>query len=285
MKIKAFCLYLIVLSGIGCTRFEKGNTEIPLARVYNKYLYPSDLKYLFTENIAGEDSVLIARNFIDSWVKEQLLLYKADENLTEEEKDVQRQLDNYRTSLLIYKYKEQIVKQKLDTLISQAEIENYYTTNSQNFLLEESIVKAMIVKVDRNLQWQDLSNIRKWSRSSEEADIILLENYCSQNNGKFDRFNDDWIYFRTVQNQFPRNINNPEAYFRYNDFVETYDTTYRYFLKVNEFVPKSEVAPIDFVESEIKSILMNKRKLQLLKDIENNIYNEALNRDNVKIFH
>ena len=283
MKIN-FLILIISISIFSCKDFENLQAENPVAKVFDKYLYPADIKHIYSDDINSSDSIIIFKNFIDNWIKEQLLLAKAEMNLTEEQKNVERQLDNYRTSLLIYKYEEQLIKQKLDTIISLVEIENYYNENSQNFILGNTLVKALYIKIPRNLPVGDIYNIRRWYRSNQENDLILLEDYCIKYAQKYDKFNNDWVYFSHLQSQFPKKINRPEYYLKYNKYIESQDSVYRYFIRTDDFRPKSEVAPLSFVQSRIRSILMNKRKITFIKELENNVYNEAMNRENIKIY-
>jgi hypothetical protein len=255
-----------------------------VAKVYDKFLYPSDLEHIFSNVVSEKDSMVIAKNYIENWVKEQLLLKKAEANLSEEQKDVKRQLDNYRTSLLIYKFEEEHIRKNIDTIISMKEIEQYYNENQQNFILENTIIKAVYIKISKNTSFQDVYNVRRWYRSDKEEDEKLLNDFCVQYAEVYDNFNDGWITFTLLQSQFPRNINNPNTYFRYNRFLETQDTSYRYFIRINDFRPKSDVAPLDYVEQRIKNIILNKRKITLIQDLENSVYNEAMNRENIKVF-
>ena len=108
---------LIIFLALSCTKLETRNKEKSLARVMEKNLYPSDIRDIFPRNVSPEDSLLIQQNYVDEWVKKQLILQKAELNLTEEQKDVRQQIEEYRSSLLIYKYEQNLILQKLDTLI------------------------------------------------------------------------------------------------------------------------------------------------------------------------
>ena len=98
--MKTSVILISLLSVIlGCTSLENKSNEEPLARVNGNYLYPSDVNDIFPSNHSVEDSLVIMENFIDEWIKKQLLLEKADLNLTDEQKDVSKQVDDYRSSL------------------------------------------------------------------------------------------------------------------------------------------------------------------------------------------
>ena len=261
---------------------ENKSHEEPLARVNDNYLYPSDVNEIFLSNLSVEDSLVIMKNFVDKWIKKQLLLEKADLNLTDFQKDVSKQVDEYRSSLLIFKYEQSLVKQKLDTLVTISEIEQYYTENSSNFLLDQIIVKALFIKLPKDVP--NLNRISQLYRSEETEDIQQLEDYCYQYAIKYDHFDEWWIPFESILQELPNKISNPERHLRYYNYIDQQDTTSRYFVYIKDYRLASTEAPIEYVEGNIRSIILNKRKVQFVNDLENNIYNDALRKGNFEIY-
>jgi hypothetical protein len=273
---------ILVLSSPGCHKFDKHPAQQPLARVGEKYLYPADVRDIFPSNLPENDSILIINNFIDKWIKKQLLLQKAELNLSDEQKDVSSQIDEYRSSLLIFKYEQSLIKQKLDTVIFPWEIEEYYTENSSNFLLDNTIVKALFIKLPSDAP--NLNLLRQLYRSEDEEDIQQLESYCYQFANKYDFFDDNWIPFSRIQVELPQEISNPDRYLRYNKYFEQQDSIYRYFVYLRDFRATSEEAPLEYIKNNIKSIILNKRKVQFLNEMENDIYNDALKRGDFTVY-
>ena len=273
---------LIIIVALSCTKLETRSREKPLARVFEKNLYPSDIRDIFPNNVSPEDSILIQQNYVDKWVKKQLILQKAELNLTEEQKDVRLQIDEYRSSLLIYKYEQNLVLQKLDTLISDEEIEAYYTENPSNFNLDRHIVKALFIKLPINAP--EIWRVRQMSRSEREEDFRELESYCYQHGAKYDYFDDKWTSFSTITRALPNEIRNPESFLRWNRYIEQQDSAFRYMVNLKEFTLAGTVAPLPYVEQKIRSIILNKRKVQFVRDLENNIYKDALNKGSFTIY-
>jgi hypothetical protein len=281
--------YRNILAGIilltftqSCTQLEPRNREKPLASVFDNHLYPSDLKDIFPGSVSPEDSLLILQNYVDKWVKKQLILQKAELNLTQEQKDVRLQIEEYRSSLLIYKYEQNLILQKLDTLISGEEIEAYYSENPSNFNLERHIVKALFIKLP--LDAPELWRVRQWYRSDREEDFKELESYCYQYGVNYDYFDDQWIPFTTISRALPNEIRNPESFLRWNRYIEQQDSAFRYMVRLREFSLAGAVAPLPYVEPKIRSIILNKRKVQFVRDLENNIYKDALNKGSFTIY-
>ena len=275
------CIILLFFS-LSCQKFESRNTEKPLARVGQTYLYPSDVMGIFPVKLSQNDSLLILNNFIDKWIKKQLLVQKAELNLSEEQKDVHNQIEEYRSSLLIFKYEQSLILQKLDTVITQVEIEEYYNENPSNFILDRNLVKALFIKLPRNAP--NVETFRQLYSSEKEEDIQQLENYCYQYASKYDFFNDAWVNFTYIQSELPQTVWAPERSLRWTRKIEQRDSIYNYFVYVRDRRLEGETAPIDYVTDNIKSIILNKRKVCFITEMENDIYNDGMSKGEFTIF-
>jgi len=266
----------------GCNQNTLDEDGIPLARVHDKYLYESDLEQLFPSDISKEDSIILTKNYINDWIKKQLMVQKAEENLTDESKDIEKQIEDYRSSLLIFKYRQELIKQKIDTIITQQEIESYYNEYSGNFILNHNIVKALYLKISK--ESPEINKVRMWYKSEDAEDLSKLEGYCYQYATKFDNFKDQWISFNSLLSELPLSIDDEDRYLRYNQFIETEDSLFYYFVKINDYALKSTIQPIEYAKPKIKTIILNKRKFSFIEELENNIYNNALNRNEFIIY-
>jgi len=175
-----------------------------------------------------------------------------------------------------------MINQKLDTVVSDNEIENYYTENESNFILEENIIKALFVKLSKDAP--NISRVRSWYRSERNEDLTELESYCYQFAEKYDYFEEDWISFDNLLQELPNIISDQERYLRYNSFIESEDSLFLYFVNIRDYRLKSTTAPIEYISGNIRTIIMNNRKIRFLRDLENNIYNDALNREEIEIY-
>lgn len=278
---KVLILLIIVLS-ISCKEKNKEVEDKVLARVHNKQLYQSDLNNLFNPNISTEDSIIIAKNYINDWITKQLLLGKAEMYLTDESKDIEKQIEDYRSSLLIFKYKQELIKQKLDTIVTDEEIENYYNEYSGNFVLNHNIVKALFLKISKEAP--EIEKVRWWYKSTSPENKSRLEDYCYQYATKFDSFDDKWIPFNNLLIEVPIKIDDQERFLKYNKYIETEDDLFYYFVKINEYGLKSTIQPLEYAKLKIKSILLNKRKFAFIDELENTVYNEASNHNEFIIY-
>ncbi len=252
-------------------------SEDPIARVHDKYLFPSDLAGLQVSGLTDKDSAMIVKNYIDRWIRTQLMVAQAEANLTEHEKDLQKQIDNYRSSLLIYKYKQNLLKTKLDTVVTEDEIQEYYESNPSNFLLSDHIIKGLFLKLPRTAP--NIWRVRSWYRSTDEDNIEKLEEYCYEHADVYEWYNEQWTYFEDLIQRIPVNISNKESFLRYNNRIDVRDTTYQYFLSIRDYKLAGTTSPLSMVSNDIKSIILNKRKINFVQGLENEIYRDAQNRN------
>lgn len=270
------------LATSGCSLISRTDQEEPLARVFDTYLYPSDLKDVIPEGTPDNDSVILARRHIETWIRDQLMLGRAEQALTEEQKDFEKQLAEYHRSLLIYSYRQKLLTQKLDTIISDEEIQAYYDENSSNFILGQDIIKGTYIKVP--LSAPRINELRRWSYTNQEDDLNNIEKYCFNYAEHYNDFNDTWIHFSTIKAQLPMTISAPSRYLAYNKNIETTDQEFRYFLHVSDHLPEGEMTPLEMVADNITNIILNKRKIEFFRDMEQIVYSDGVAKNQFQIY-
>ncbi len=272
--------FLLILSACSVKNgTESGNI---LAKVGDYYLYEIDLKGAIPESVNTKDSLTIARNYINTWVREQLLLYQAEKNLTENQMNFDKQIETYRKSLIIYQYESLLIKQQLDTEVSEEEIEEYYEKNKNNFELKKNIVKANYAILDIDSPYN--SKIESLMRSDNMNLIDSLETYCELYARNYLINDDQWISFDELLNIIPIKTYNQEAFLKNNRFVKLEENNFKYFIKFIEFNIKEEISPLSFERENIISIILNKRKIELINKMHNQLFEDALNSDIVEIY-
>jgi len=275
MSIKIYIpLLLAGLIAFSCDRLNNGNRE-PVARVYSAYLYKDDLAGIFPANISAADSIKIARNYIDKWIRNQLFLRLAEMNLPAGEKNLDKQIADFRASLLIYKYQQHLLGQKLDSLITVREMEEYYEQHGNNFVLDKPAIRGvfLIVPVDA----PDRNRLAGWLRSDNE--LIQIENYIIQNAITHAMFNDHWIYLDEILREMPSGSYTLPGNMLNVDHITTTDDQYHYFLGITEYRPVRSQMPFSLAMDKIKSIILNKRKIEFLQELEKNIVTEGLSKN------
>lgn len=269
---------------LSCTSPNAKNDDTVLARVHDVYLYESDIEGIIPENSTANDSLMIVKSFINNWVRQQLLVKQAEANLNEEEKDFSKQLEAYRNSLITYKYESFLINQNLDTLVSEEEIQQYYRENESNFQLKNNIVKVDYVKLEQNSPYgKRIKNLIQ-KRDTSTSMLDSLRYYCESNAIDFIIEPEQWILFDNLMKLVPINTYNQEIYLKNNTFVELKDDPFLYYVKFLDFSIKDELSPIDFEKENIKRLILNRRKAELIKKMHDEIFNDALNNNAIEIF-
>ena len=272
---------LAVILLVSCGK-KKQEAKIVVAKALDKYLYLSDIQHIFPKGVSKEDSTSLAKAYITTWVKTQLLVNKAELNLPQDQLDIEQQLEAYKSSLLIYKYEEQMLKDKLDTVVSNAETEEYFNQNASNFVLDNNIVKALFIKVPKNAP--NIDNVKKWYKSDQREEIKKLDSYCYNYAAKFDYFKDSWVSFDIIKTELPKTIENEDEFLRTNRYIEQSDSSCLYFVYIKEKILKGSISPLVYINFKIKDIIINKRKVKFLTDLESKIYNDAQDHSNFNIY-
>lgn len=261
---------------------QRQTAETPIIQVFESSLYRSEISDFIPHKTASEDSLLMAQNYIRNWVTQKLLLHKAIENLSGEESNIQKQVEDYRTSLLIHRYKQKLISQRLMDDISDTEIEKYYNDHQNNFILSTPIVKAVFFILPKNAP--NLKEVRKWYKSNKTTDQESLEDYCLTNAKKYDKFQDKWIEAKYLLNLIPGEYDALEKDILNKTDIEKEDDENYYFLKIKEMLREQKIAPLDYVKEEITLILKNKKKLQFENELEKQINQEGVRKNYVKIY-
>jgi hypothetical protein len=279
MGQKIILLLTVSMFLLSCETKRKPN-ETPVAEAGEKKLYISDIKE-YLQNLSPEDSLTILTDYVNRWAKNQAVLLHAEKNLSEEEKDLSREIDDYRASLLVYRYEQAYVRAKMDTAVSQAEIERFYNDNPDNFQLTGMLVKALYIKVSHDFENTD--RIRQLYRSNREKDIEELEQISVSGVEAYSTFGGEWMSLSDVTAPLPGTADTYENRAIRVRAIEDSDDKYTYFVKINDISMKGTVAPLEHVIASIKNIILNRRKNSLIRQMENNVFNDAMNKNEIKI--
>lgn len=269
-----FSTLLIFL--LGCNWFKSGRNKsnTVLAKVGEKYLYTQDIEGLIQPGTSPKDSLIKLNLYVDNWVKNQLLVQKAELNLSKQQKDFDKAVENFRTTLLIHTYQEQVVHQLLDTNVTEADILKYYQDNKEQFKLRRNLVKCSYVIFSRNIK--DAEKVKSWFNSKKESDEVKLLKFCNENAITYQLNDTSWQYMDELERIIPFQYSSQESFLSHTKFYETRDSSMVYMVKLNNYKSKESISPIEFERPVIKSLILNIRKQEILRKMEDDIYKEAL---------
>lgn len=271
---------LIILSS--CIGGANKSSENILARVYDDYLYESELKDIIPAKIKAKDSILIVQNYINNWIFQKIVLYKAQRNLTKEDMHFEKQLEDYRNSLIIYTYETKLIMQNLDTVVTDADIESYYNENIGNFQLKDNIVKVYYARFNNEIT--ELSKIRRFFNSNIPEYRDSVEVYIENLADLYYLDDETWILFDDVLKYVPINTYNQEAYLKNHRRIEINDGDHVYFVNFSDFKIKDGVSPLSFEKENIRQIIINKRKLNIIEKMREEVFQSALENNEFEIY-
>jgi len=273
---------MLLLTFASCSWFKTKKPDDAIAKVQDKYLYRSDLVGIVPKGTSSKDSISITKNYINNWIEQQLMLELANSNLNDKQKNFDKQLEDYKNSLIIYAYEKEFVRQKLDTIISEANIISYYDTHHNDFELKDNIVNVLYVKLP--LKSPAKNKIAQLYKSDNPKDRESLEKLCQQEAANFFLDDNVWLIFNDLVKEIPIKTYNQEDYLKTHEFIEMEDSTFNYFVHIKGYKIKESLSPLSFEKENIKSILLNKRKLTLLENLRKETYNDAVKHSNFTIY-
>ena len=276
-KLKVYSiLILLIAAATACDFFPsfKNDDRIPVAKVYEKSLYAEDIVDVLPQNISSQDSLLFVKNFIDTWATEQLFLHQAELNLTSEASSFEKLVTDYRSALYINSYKEALVLTKLDTDISEVQISEYYEVNRENFKLNEALVQFRYIHT--NTDRSDERGLIKLFKSKKKKDIDSLADMALE--FKSFNFNDSiWVKYYDMESKIGfLKTEDKNTVLKKSNFIKKEDSLGLYLVTIKNVLKRNEIAPVNYITPTIKQIILQKRKLELLKKIEVDLLNDAI---------
>lgn len=272
-------IFLVLLSS--CIFFKK-KTERAVARVYNDYLYESDLKGIIPPKTPLHDSITLAHSFIDNWIRQKLIIRQAENNLSSDQMSFEKQIEDYKNSLIIYEYESELVREKLDTVVSDDEIQDYYNVHQQDFLLKDNIVQIQYVKL--TLRSANFRQIKKLLMSDDPGDKTRLAELCEKNAADYFLDDQNWIPFNDLLNKIPIKTYNQEDFLKNHHEFECQDSAFLYLARFRDFRTKENVSPLSFETDRIRNILLNKRKIELISRMHQSIYEKGQKENVFEIY-
>lgn len=278
-------LFLFLMSNViaSCDYFdvkEKQNTSSEIIAIVNtEKLFREDLIDVLPNNISKEDSVVLVQGYINDWAIKQLLLKKAETNSSLEDfTEINLLVRDYKQSLLINSYKEILIKQQLDTIIEDEEIEVFYSENKDNFRLNEELLKIKYLHFDNNIiNKKELIDLFK---SDDIDDLEQLEK--QQLSFKFYQFNDSiWSQLDKVLLKLPFS---KEILLKKTKFTQKQDSLGLYLVAIKDVLVRNDTAPLSYIKPTIKQMILHKRKIELIRDIEKILIKDATKNNNFKVY-
>lgn len=283
-RLKIAVIILFVLPAVSSCRAISSfltDSEV-VAQVGTDKLYRSDLDKIIPKGMMPEDSVRMARQYINTWASDQIFLKVAMEQLSKAERDVTLELEDYRKSLLKYRYEQLYVNERLDTSVTMENIEQYYESHKDKFVLDRPIVKARFLNIAEDSPV--LPQIRKRMSSSEAGDLVEADSLAFSSAVKFTTWADRWIDVNVLAGEYMTGYESLLASVS-RGWIEKVDTLGQKRLTyISDMINKGQPAPVEFCEQKIRDIIISSRKQELVQNLERDLLNDACENGQFKIY-
>lgn len=274
MKKSAFLIGIaFLLLFASCDYFKKNNNEVVVAECYGKYLYESDLKGIVPVGASIMDSIQHVSTFIDSWIRTQVLVHQAESNLDMQELDLKKQLEDYRNSLVIYAYESQLISQKLDTVVSEDEIAEYYAQNKEDFQLRNTMVRVAYVILDEGNEQK--GELKKLMYNPDTLMLQEIDQLALLNNAKSNLDIDHWMRLDELTDIIPIEILNAESFLKKKKFVCLDINESTYMVRFVDYLLEESTSPLELVRDNIKDVILAQRKQAMLEKMRIAVYDKA----------
>ena len=261
------------------TEYVYGKT--PIVEIGQDVLYAEDIKQVLPLGLSDADSTLFAEQFIRNWAQDVLFYQNAIRNIPDT-KDIDRLVENYRRSLIEHEYQRRLIEQKFSSEITDDEIEQFFNDNQRLFVLDESLVKGLFLKISNKSH--DLSDIRKLYTQQDDESFEEIEKYSIRNAARCEFFYDNWRTVAELEVLLPAMDQPLESLLRDNRSFEFKDEEYIYLLNLSEYAPKGGIEPLDHARSRIRGLLINSNEVSYMRKIKEDLYDAAIEKNRI-IFH
>lgn len=280
----------MVISLNGCElirmKKEKANEDAgrkAVAKVNDTFLYLDELEGIVTINTPKDDSIARMNAYVNSWIRKQLLINEALKRIDINEAEVERKILDYRYSLIGYQFQKLYIQQNMSTEVLDAEVIEYYNSHLDNFILKQNIIRGAFLKVPQGAP--RTNRIKDLIFSNKEKDKSDLKSYCLSFSTAYHLSDSSWIEFdKLVVNSPLAEIPNKIQFLKTYPYYETSDAGFLYFLKIDAYKISDNVSPLEFVKEDIKNIIINKRKVELARKLEDEVYEKAAENKDFEIF-
>ncbi|MFC3196406.1 hypothetical protein ACFOET_02145 [Parapedobacter deserti] len=280
--IKVFILVIAIAFTSLFISCDRGKPK-PVARSFDQYLYPEDLQGVVPNGVTGDDSVQLVRAYIEQWSRQQALLHYARRNMNTNPEHLERRVEEYKNGLIIYEYEQALVNQKLDTVVSDDEVRTYYESRKELFMLKQPILKLSYIRLKKDAP--ELDRVKRWFLSTDFKEQDLLEKYCSMYALQYALRDTAWYYADDLIKKVPLSRVGEDNYGQIGRIFEIIENNELYLIILHDSKFRDTRSPLSLAQSNIRNLILNKRKIELIDQMQRSIVDDARRKNNIEIFN
>lgn len=248
-----------------------------LAKIGNKTLYLSEIESMIPERSTKSDSLRIMTAFAENWARETVVLLQAEKSLPDDI-NLDKLVKNYRESLLINNIEKDYVEKNLDKTVTMDQIESYYNSNKDLFLINDPLVKCWIAKVPEKTK-----GLEKFFRAWKNKKKKEVEKYCVENADLGVIEEETWNYLSELKLYFPSKLLDKLKFEKGKTFQDHYDSS-EYFVNIFDVIKAGEESPLSMVKDKIVKLILHQRKQQLVQEFKESLYERELKNKKVEFY-
>ena len=278
--LKHILFFSIILLSLSC---ERESTEVKLARFQNIYLNESHLINEIPLNLNKEDSAIFVKNYIHKWLVNQMIMDKSENMIPFEVTNVEKKINKYKMSLISYEFEQFYINKRLDTTINKSEINNYYESHLDDFVLNDYVVKCMYIKVPKNSKLVTEIKNNYFLKNEKMVDQIMKTGQSEEASLYYNP--EEWVFFDDLLKQIPilEKYSKIDFIKKKKKVVLEYNESV-YFINVFDYIIKNGTSPLSFEENKIKSIILNQRAKNIRKKLRLDLYNDGIKNNLIEKF-
>ena len=276
------CFSLALLAITACQKQVEHGGRTPLAQIGDYFLYQEDMAQALPYGISGSDSMRFVNEFVQKWLEEQALYEKAEHNVRGDEK-IERMVAEYRRTLVMNNYERMLLLQKMKEELTEEELQEYYNENKQLFILEEPVIKGVLIKVP--IESPGLKDLKRWYKEKSDEALEEMENYAFRNSVLYEYFYEHWLPVSELEGKIIVNLAELSNDFEKHRNIEVEYGGYCYLLHIDEYLLKGQEKPYDLARHEIINLLANKRKVEFMNNVKKDLYNKSMEMGRIKYYY
>ncbi len=284
-KINIFItVFSILLFGCSSSKETEGEAiASPIAKAYDNSLYLQELENLVPSGSDSGDSLTIIDQYVTNWLKKHTVLHAAKKDSNIDLEIIHKKAEEYKHQLLLYEFQKHYINDQLDTVVDKYDINNFYQSHIEDFMLQHVVVKCAFAKIaNSNPNISQLSGAFYSSYNDEKIREFAL---IASNTAEYYIYSDtNWIYLNKVVSNSPFSDKDEIVLVKNHKYTERIQDGYRYYLRLVDYKLPGDVVPMELVKNDIIKSIIGQRKQNLLTDLENKLFESAVNAKEIERF-
>lgn len=285
VSVKQKCLLIpisLLLGLVSCNQFQTEKREI-IAKTESHILYKDEVLSRLPVSLSEADSINYVKSYVDNWVNVTILYEKACDNIADADSAISQQVERFRKELYINAYEQLFLQQKLDTLIPQKDIDAYYDKHKSEYILETSVVKPILIvfPLSQTIHIEKVETMF-FPKKNKDIDYDQLKDYCFNHCQKFS-FSNEWVTLNSLKGELPFDVRNESL--SVDKSLKFSDTANVYFVRIVDQLNAGNRMPVELAHDKIAKIILQTRKIELLKNMRNKIYQDAQYKKQFEVYY